>query len=76
MSEWQPIATAPKDGTPIDLWISGSNRRFADCRFHRGMWQHWWMDCFGSGMDWQSLDSHKPTHWMPLPTPPTEGSDA
>ena len=25
MSDWQPIETAPKDGTVIDLWIVGSD---------------------------------------------------
>jgi hypothetical protein len=25
MAEWQPIETAPKDGTPVDLWIVGSD---------------------------------------------------
>jgi len=22
---WQPIETAPKDGTPVDLWITGTD---------------------------------------------------
>ncbi|WP_139218063.1 hypothetical protein [Paracoccus aminovorans] len=29
MSDWQPISTAPKDGTKIDLW-TGYNERAAD----------------------------------------------
>ncbi len=23
MSEWQPIESAPRDGSPVDLWIEG-----------------------------------------------------
>jgi len=23
--DWQPIETAPKDGTPVDLWIVGAD---------------------------------------------------
>jgi len=25
MSGWEPIETAPKDGTPVDLWIVGGD---------------------------------------------------
>lgn len=28
---WQPISTAPKDGSYVDLWASGE--RFTDCRW-------------------------------------------
>ena len=64
MSEWQPIETAPKDGTRI---LTAS-------RHNSGWWlivAEWggkspprWIDSF-IGRTAQS-----PTHWMPLPEPP------
>lgn len=78
---WQPIETAPKDGTFIDLWSDDLKMRVADCYW--GMPEH----CCGEygqycDSDWHSLapgwvesalnasidDSF--THWMPLPAPP------
>ena len=60
MTEWLPIETAPKDGRSVLLYQDGS--------IETGFWyvgslyQHW--ECFKGIMD--------PTHWMPLPKPPTE----
>lgn len=72
-SGWQPIETAPKDGTRVDLYgsRSGKPRRFTNA---------WWAeDCWGG----QLLGTHswcfdqrdvygkfEFTHWMPLPAPP------
>lgn len=74
-SPWQDIATAPKDGTPVDLWSS---------RGHRYPYAVWgvvgyrpvgdsrpdacgWTDAEGHG----SIEAGGPyTHWMPPPEPP------
>lgn len=62
MSEWQPIETAPKDETDVVLYFeSGKVPRVAG--FYRGEWL-----CALHGCE---LQEH-PTHWMPLPPPPTK----
>jgi hypothetical protein len=59
---WQPIDTAPKDGTSfLGYWLGGDH----DCSMHavkffRGGW-------------WQTNEDYKcrePAYWMPLPPPP------
>ncbi|WP_176928754.1 DUF551 domain-containing protein [Variovorax sp. YR634] len=65
--QWQPIETAPKDGTSILLYTSEG--------IIEGYWSH---------NDWEQSPCHatydgcggvaincRPTHWMPLPAPPT-----
>lgn len=67
MNDWKPIETAPKDGTPVDLWVLGD--RTADCTWNktRKRWEHWWG--LDGGMGRSAVDG-EPTHWMPLPEPP------
>jgi hypothetical protein len=67
-SEWQPIETAPKDGTVIDLWIPGWER-FADCHWSKIEPAGWTSD-FGDVV-LECTGNTEPTHWMPLPEPPT-----
>lgn len=70
MGEWQPIETAPKDGTHILGWA----KRFACPR------AIYWQPCgdrnypHPEGGFWLSVIGKKhsglATHWMPLPEPP------
>ena len=63
MSEWQPIETAPKDGTSIlGYWCyeGGFEHYIQPIRYLHGKWLH----------DWDHSDELYPTHWMPLPEPP------
>jgi hypothetical protein len=78
--DWQPIETAPKDRTAVivaaptmdqDGYIVGE-AYFDPGRNNLGDW--WW-----AGTDYgdyhsgpmSDLDHRQPTHWMPLPEPPT-----
>lgn len=68
MSDWQPISTAPKDGTVIQLWpnMNWRNPAVFVGRWHSEleMWEDLSDDNMVCGM----------THWMPLPEPPKEVS--
>jgi len=63
-NDWQPIETAPRDGT----WVLGW---FPNQQEPRRCWYHkpsdTWM-CFRSTL--ASARKHQPTHWMPLPKGP------
>lgn len=69
--EWQDIATAPKDGTPVDLWCINHlkwdkrgervvNRKWGPCI---NIWQR-------EDEGWGLSEDMEPTHWLPLPAPP------
>ena len=76
-SGWQPIETAPKDGTLVDLFVDG--HREADCCWHRLDWEiahlQWPTDSMGWAT-WSERDGEygrfdpAPTHWQPFPAPP------
>ena len=62
--EWQPIETAPKDGTRIAgaVWSEQTKRwRVMDAYFCRGLMEpRWVFDGWGT--------KSGPTHWVPLPS--------
>lgn len=95
MTEWQPIETAPKDGTEILAFGMGVEGEpvvmWDDSKPRIPMWRviHWketWYDDYAEQPDGSYRKDRKqgfaywgpnpqqfrPTHWMPLPTPPTK----
>jgi hypothetical protein len=67
MGEWQPIETAPKDGTSLLLWWPAHQQLAADPRVI-GYWKPSY-HCWQAGNYFCPRDI-APTHWMPLPPPP------
>lgn len=64
--EWQPIDTAPQDGTLVLLYVPD---RFPDERYVTGRSdgpEFGWTDVTS---DWYGM---KPTYWAALPSPPRE----
>jgi hypothetical protein len=74
---WQDIATAPKDGTQIDVWVRPTNitgggyGRVSDCWFSGEKW--WLYDETKYASDPANCRSEvwNVTHWMPRPAAPT-----
>jgi len=71
MEEWQPIETAPRDGTGVLLF---------DNEIHEGFWDELDYDEFRGApitgwsygaLSWIDDTNFSPTHWMPLPKPPS-----
>lgn len=67
--KWQPIETAPKDGTSILIAVEA---RSGDCHVAEAYWimSNWWEMRklrFGSGAN---TPEDEILGWMPLPDPP------
>jgi hypothetical protein len=66
---WRPIATAPKDGIAILLWYPDRES------FNPGAIEGWYFSSPKEIDDgWETIIGTigEPTHWMPLPEPPSE----
>lgn len=70
MSEWQPIETAPKDGTAVLIFAPATSELDAVIQvahFTRNGYPsvNRWVEFHGEG-----YETYEPTHWMALPSPP------
>lgn len=72
--EWQPIETAPRDGTEILIYL-GSPWAAVE----KAQWYEPWRNWQKENIDWSEnpkeqfgIGSAIPTHWMPLPAPPEQ----
>ena len=73
--QWQPIETAPKDGSTIMLWERYESEPFFGFWWEgRDRWRasttHY--DTDGNACVIDRIYSDGVTHWMPLPQPPKE----
>jgi hypothetical protein len=83
---WQPIETAPLNGTPLLLYVPGVNswnRRAGMPDIVVGLWEGdqgggvWLSDIGDVDQGYESTGAYfehevlRPTHWMPLPAAPT-----
>ena len=70
MSEWRHIDTAPKDGSDILIFSQKHGRRVARYEpFQWGKSLEWFI---GLEQGWcGGTYDCAPTHWMPLPPPPS-----
>lgn len=77
---WQPIETAPRDGSNVIVWDNESRlpavaswHWFGDMELMQGCWEAdkaiYYADY---SKVYDNLDTRHVTHWMPLPEPPEE----
>ena len=61
---WQPISTAPKDGTRIIVYRPNARGKYIS-KVGLDYWSEELGDCWA-----KSNFETQPTHWQPLPNPP------
>ena len=75
--EWQPIETAPKDGTWVLCYGLAHDEDASEPRIFTAVWTNWrngkklknWWWQF-AWFDGGYYGECEPTHWMPIPAPP------
>lgn len=69
MTEWQPIETAPKDGTSILVCVTYN---LPEGGWETVQWVDWVREPYIFPIYRDRIDIPcPPTHWQPLPEPPT-----
>ncbi len=68
MSKWQPIETAPRDGTRVLVFSRHSSEPFIASweRAEAGF------EAWATGAPWRRLFHEGVTHWMAPPAPPID----
>lgn len=69
MGEWQPMGTAPKDGTGVLLHCPTYPEGIVAAVWSQsrgGFWGVWGLSSVAFNFD----DEDMPTHWRPFPKPP------
>jgi hypothetical protein len=70
MTDWQPIETAPKDGT--DILVTRRDGDGSDWYAVAQWWVERWVFLYGDSKQIRDpvFLCFQPTHWRPLPDPP------
>ena len=71
---WQPIETAPRDGTEILLYVGTLCHDYGVAWWNGEWWEMGSRECAGM-KDRFDVEFGAPTHWMPLPEPPEDKND-
>lgn len=83
LDSWRPIETAPRDGTTIDLWVSGEfPARYENCYYGKPHHECHSQYCDSCPEDlnvnawrWHFFSQQiTPSHWRPVPTGPEQNT--
>lgn len=69
MSKWQPIETAPKDRTKVDLWIVEHAFPDKGSRLPDAYWDN---DRWYTAQGYPIANWYWASHWMPVPPAPSD----
>ncbi len=71
--EWQPIETAPKDGTLIEIREKSGRVQIAQWGAPGYNEPNWWVQLTQGGFSMNEYPTTNVTHWRLLPAPPKDG---